>query len=402
MASVRKLPNSRYWIACYTDSTGKQRQRSSKETDRAKALRIASHYEEAYRKLTTESQVRRVFAGIYEEIHGQPLQCSKAEAYFNSWVSRKKVETDPRTAQRYEQIVKRFVDYLGDRASLDLSAITRADVEGFRHHVSATISPGSSNIHLKILRIPFADAWRDNLIHDSPAAKVKTVKIARAEERRRPFTLSEMHRLLAHADTEWKGIILTGLYTAQRLGDVATLKWSAVDLKNEEIHFATAKTDRRFTVPIAPPLLAHFRQLLQSLRAADEAVFPNASQTVIEQGRTGTLSNKFYAIMFAAGLVKERSNKAEHGEGNRSRKRRTNELSFHCLRHTATSLLKNAGVSEAVAMDIVGHDTQAINQHYTHIDNASRRNAIRALPDVTQKQKIRVRVVPPVDRGKAA
>jgi hypothetical protein len=53
------------------------------------------------------------------------------------------------------------------------------------------------------------------------------------------------------------------------------------------------------------------------------------------------------------------------------------------LRHTATSLLKNAGVSEAVARHIIGHESAPISRHYTHIDESSKRKALAKLPDVT-------------------
>jgi integrase len=59
------------------------------------------------------------------------------------------------------------------------------------------------------------------------------------------------------------------------------------------------------------------------------------------------------------------------------------EVTFHSLRHTATSLLKNAGVSEAVARDIIGHESAAISRHYTHIDEDSKRKALSKLPDIT-------------------
>lgn len=53
--------------------------------------------------------------------------------------------------------------------------------------------------------------------------------------------------------------------------------------------------------------------------------------------------------MVAAGMAKERS-KVETGKGHTPR-RTVNEISFHSLRRTATSLMKNAGVPAAVAMD---------------------------------------------------
>jgi len=74
------------------------------------------------------------------------------------------------------------------------------------------------------------------------------------------------------------------------------------------------------------------------------------------------LSNAFYNILVAAGLAVKKSHKAaEHGKG-RSARREQNDLSFHCLRHTATSLLKNAGVNEAVAMEFIGHDSPAVSR----------------------------------------
>jgi integrase len=59
-----------------------------------------------------------------------------------------------------------------------------------------------------------------------------------------------------------------------------------------------------------------------------------------------------------------------------------NELSFHSLRHTLTSDLKNAGVSEVIAMDWVGHDSRAISRVYTHISSSAKRDALKQLPNV--------------------
>jgi hypothetical protein len=54
---------------------------------------------------------------------------------------------------------------------------------------------------------------------------------------------------------------------------------------------------------------------------------------------------------------------------------------------TTTSLLKNAGVSEAMARDIIGHESAAISRHYTHIDEDSKRKALAKLPDITAAPK---------------
>jgi len=45
MASIWKHPNSRFLTACYTDKDGEQAKRSTKQTDRRKALAIALEFE---------------------------------------------------------------------------------------------------------------------------------------------------------------------------------------------------------------------------------------------------------------------------------------------------------------------------------------------------------------------
>ena len=196
--------------------------------------------------------------------------------------------------------------------------------------------------------------------------------------RRRPFTLKEIKRILRVASDEWRGIVLFGLYSGQRLGDIARLTWANVDLSRGELALVSRKTKRRIQIPLAAPL----QNFLLGMDAGDDPrapLFPKA----FAAKRTGSLSNQFHAIMADAGLVEPRSHRST-GKGRDSR-RAFNELSFHALRHTATSLIKNAGVSPAVVADIIGHDSPAISAHYTHIEESAKRRAVDLLPDVTAK-----------------
>ena len=69
------------------------------------------------------------------------------------------------------------------------------------------------------------------------------------------------------------------------------------------------------------------------------------------------------------------------GKG-RSAKRAANGLSFHSLRHTAVSLLKDAGIPEAVVMELVGHESKAMRAHYTHVGAEALAKAVAALPAI--------------------
>jgi integrase len=112
--------------------------------------------------------------------------------------------------------------------------------------------------------------------------------------------------ILAVADPEWQSLIKFGLYTGQRLGDVASLSWSQIDLSRDEIRLTTRKTGKTLLIPIATPLREH----LLSQPTGDNPrapVHPRAYAILHAQnGRVGTLSNQFTELLVAAGLREPR------------------------------------------------------------------------------------------------
>jgi integrase len=65
-----------------------------------------------------------------------------------------------------------------------------------------------------------------------------------------------------------------------------------------------------------------------------------------------------------------------------SSQRASNSLSFHSLRHTAVSLLKDAGIPEGVVMELVGHDSKAMSAHCTHVGAEALEKPVAALPEI--------------------
>jgi integrase len=236
------------------------------------------------------------------------------------------------------------------------------------------------NHGVKFLRMVFRAAREDATIADNPAEFVRVVKAVGQRNSRRPFTLPELRALLSVADEEWKSMILFGLYSGQRLGDVARLTLANLDLQAGELRLATAKTGKRIIQPLAGPLKAH----VESLPVTDDPqapIHPRAFETVHRQGKTGGLSNQFAVLLSQAGLRGKAPHRKTHGQG-RGIKSSSGGLSFHCLRHTAVSLLKEAGVPAATVMELVGHDSAQMSEHYTHIGSESLRKAAEAFPDL--------------------
>jgi len=77
--------------------------------------------------------------------------------------------------------------------------------------------------------------------------------------------------------------------------------------------------------------------------------------------------------------ARQSQTKSPRGRGGR---RNVSELSFHSLRHTAVSLLKDAGIPQAVVQELVGHDSVQMSQQYTHVGIEALQKAAAALPEI--------------------
>jgi integrase len=380
MAYLRHLPKSPFWIAGFTLPNGTRTQRSTKMTDRKGAMKLALQWEQAAADRITEAQARRVLSDIHEQIHGTRLASPSVTEFIAQWLGRKRGETKAVTLTAYRHAVEEFERFLGDRASQPIHYVTPAQVAAWRDAAAAKATPRTANNKLKIVRTLFQSAWRDGLLTDNPAAKVTALQSAKSK--RRPFTLGELKDVLGVATKEWRGMVLAGLYTGQRLKDVASLTWANVDLKSREIRLATSKTGRRQTIPIAKPLRAY----LAELPAGDNPtapLFPAAYPLAIRPGGTAALSQQFHNLLVSANLATARPPKSKSNGTGRDAARELSTISFHSLRHTATSLLKAAGVSESVTRDIIGHESAEISRHYTHVEEGAKRKAIAKLPDLT-------------------
>jgi integrase len=386
MASIRQREDTKFWFACVTLPNGRRIQRSTKETDRKKAQKIAEQWEAATRGRVTARQTQKVIADLYRDITGQRLVFPTVREYFDSWVARKKPETAPSTYRFYEDKKRQFLAWLGVSADQQLALITRDDILAFRAAELQRIAPRSVNHAIKFLRMVFKTAKEDGKYHDeNPASGVKVAKL-RDAIRRRGFTIPEIRSVLKVANDEWRSLIFFGLYTGQRLGDLARLTWANVDLDRDEIRFVSRKTGRTMIIPIAPPL----REQIEKLPAGDDphqSLHPRAFASVEKSGAVKTLSRQFHELLAGAGLATRKPHRKSEAAPGRDGPRELSPLSFHSLRHTATSLMKNAGINASVVMDIIGHESEAISAHYTHVDEETKRAALDKLPDLKFKAR---------------
>ncbi len=380
MTSIVRRRGSAIWTAFFRDQNGRQHCRSTESTDRKTAQRIADEFENAAQKKRTLRQLQRVLDQMYELVNGQRVERLAVREFVALWLELKAPETASRTSDFYKESTEKFLSFLGPRADAFLGEITKADLIAYRNTLAKTLAPKTTNHHVKLLRMLFKAAKRDGLLQDDPSEFVETVRRGKTTgSSRRAFTLEEINAVLRVADAEWRSMVLFGLYTGQRLGDIALITWSNLDLEAGEIRFVTSKTSRRMILPMAPALRKH----VLSLPAGDNPeapIHPRAYGVVRRQKRSGSLSNQFSDLLAQAGLRQKKSHhKALNG---RSARRQTGDLSFHALRHTATSFLHAAGVPAAVAQAFIGHDSETTHALYTHIGIENLAKAADALPEI--------------------
>ena len=380
MASLTKRGTSKFWVACFTDVGGRRLKKSTATTDRKAAQRIADAFEEAATKKRTARQVRDVIAQLHKEITGFELPTQSFRQFSGSWLARKAPEVAPGTLDFYRKAVTKFITFLGPKADAEIAEITQDDIITFRNEQAKKLASKTVNHDLKGLRMVFRAARGDKVLVDDPTEFVAVTKKTESA-RRRPFTIPELKAMLVVADPEWRSMILFGIYTGQRLGDLATLTWRNIDLGRGEIRLVTHKTGKTMILPIAAPLRKHLEALPKNQKA-DAPMHPTAHCIVTKNGRSGALSGKFSDLLALAGLQEKKTHhKKEGGQGIRH-KRAASGLSFHCLRHTAVSMLKDAGIPASVVMELIGHDSAAMSEIYTHTGMEALERAAASLPEL--------------------
>jgi len=414
MSSIHRQGEKPNWFCAFYDPEGFRRFRSTGTTnpriakticvniERAAALartgrlsnekglklirETCSAIEETHGKLAADQahEVLKVNVEEFVKIAGGELTSYTVRSWMDTWLA-DKTEASKATIVAYRQIVDLFLQRLGARADRSLTSIQPRQIEDFKKFMQNRVSPATVNKALAILKAGFSRAVTKRQLEFSPAEHVEHVE--EDQSRRRPFTNAEITKLLTSADSkalkkllekeapEWRTMILVGFYTGLRLGDCANLTWANVDLLGSTLTVKTKKTGRTQVLPIAEPLARHLNTL-----AGDD---PAASLCPTLHGQPPAwLSNHFHQVMSVAGLVDKRTHEGK-GKG-RSARRETSRISFHSLRYNTTSALKSAGVSDSVAMDIVGHETEAVSRNYTKIADDAKRTAINKLPDITQ------------------
>ena len=394
MASVHKFPHkSKYWFGFFTSADGKRYMRSTKETNKNKALETAMTWERLARGNPNEAHFRKVAADIYQTMAGKPLHFHSCGGWLASWLKSTKNSVAAGTYDKYSSTIEDFRSFLGKADEGPLAAVSPTEITAYRDELQKRgLAATTINVNVgRTINGAFEAARKLGYITVNPCAAVKPVRDNVRGAKKDIFRPEQIDALLeASKDTSWEGMILCGLATGLRLGDIARLEWGQIDLRAGVLKLTAQKTGGTQTIPLHTNFQAWLKNQTRGIGKAP--VFPDLHGK--KSGGCSGLSATFKKLMETAGvlgtIVRRGVGDRSNIEGNKARTgRQTSSLTFHSLRHTATSQMANAGIEADQRKAITGHSDDRVHDRYTHYEMDTLKEAVKKIDVPKPKGKQR-------------
>jgi integrase len=376
--------------------------KSTEQTSRSKAMQVCVQWQRAAdmarQRTLTETRAREVISEIIANVHGgKGLPSFTVREWLEHFSKIKAAAQESKTGDKYEQIKSEFLDFLGEKADLNILSVSSADVRTFRDGFkSSGLSATTLNDKLTILSAYFNAALKQGHVSVNPCAAVEQVRdnVTPAKRQKQPFALAQVKLLLDHATDDWAGLIKLAFYTGARLRDCARLRFRDLDFATDPslvVFEKYSKHGDEHKVPMHPALKDHLLsvskkrgqirkvgKILQLPQGDDDFLFPSLATNADGKTprRVANLSKQFRELMQAAGIENQKVREAGKGAA-----RNVLALGFHSLRRTHISTMANAGVPEEQRMAITAHATRDVHKGYTHHDLSRLGEAVaHALP----------------------
>jgi integrase len=254
------------------------------------------------------------------------------------------------TKRDYERIFA----FLAPLHKMALADFTPKQIADLRDEWAGETGRRSVNYILAVLSVLMSHALERDLIERNPVKGVKRVK-RKADEPRlnRAWTVAERNVVLDVAPPHIRLPIALGMFAGFREGDVLRLPKSAV--KEGVITWKTSKRGVLVSLPVIPELAAALEQA-----PAHDAITLCANSRGLPWTRDG-----FCASLRTFMKRLEAQERIQPG------------LTFHGLRHTVATALREAGVDQEAIAVWLGQESVEMARHYSRgADTLERNRAI--------------------------
>jgi integrase len=287
---------------------------------------------------------------------------------------------------------------LPDLGPLPIRQVTAGHLEQIQKQILAAGRSKQTAAHaIDLFRAAWNWAYKRELIEGrNPVTQMERIRPDGSRERF--FSAAELQSLLEwlhRKDIHTYRITLCAAHTGARLGELARLTWDRVNLPDRQINFIHTKAGVPRSVPMTPELHDMFCGMLDVMSAGKSSGNPSDKHSDMPfstnttppelAGKTVFLTKgqkPFFKEIdgrlrtdtptaFRSALSALKLN-----EGHATAK---TKLTFHCLRHTAATLLLSNGVDPVTVQSIMGWSTLKMLERYSHAIPATKRKAMEAL-----------------------
>lgn len=267
-------------------------------------------------------------------------------AYSLDWLADRRAIVSARTGDHYNSMLR----YAGPIADVPIAAVTTTHI---RDLVTEAVERGLSSRtvrgFLQTLVLVLKQAEGDGLVPRNVAALVRPPRLQTRPPRY--FTTEQAKRLVEYARTDpmWGSFYVAALGTALRRNELLALTWNDVDLKARTLRVDRSKTAAGIRkIPLSP-------MVVEILRTQPRT--PGRIWTFHES----SVSHDFKAFCRRAGVP---------------------EINLHGLRHTAMTIMAEAGVPIEVRRWIAGHSKTEMTARYSHESETLMREAVEKLGEL--------------------
>jgi integrase len=247
----------------------------------------------------------------------------------------------PKTTLRDRLTFRNFMIYISDRT---LNTIDHRLIDQYINSRAKEVTKSTVNIELRHLKAAFTKAVQWGYIEKNPFGQVRPFRIAQSA----PLFLTEEQvlKLLEMIEESWlRQVVIFGVNTGVRVGELVNLEWSDIDLGNRIINISqkndfTTKSRRERIVPVNDEVY----DLLTNVDKSGSYVFSTSGGC---KRREEFISKRFKSYV----------RKAELDE----------RFTFHSLRHTFASHLVQNGVSLYIVSKLLGHSNLKTTEVYAHL-----------------------------------
>jgi len=233
-----------------------------------------------------------------------------------------------------------------------IKSITLIDIEEYKSRRLKTVSPVTLNIELRTIKAFFNYCVQFNLLSHNQLSKISQIRIQ--EKKLLTFSTEEINLLLANIRHQKLKLIVTiAAYTGLRLNEILHLKYSRINVQEKIIEIInsgnfTTKTKKNRIIPVPDTLLNELTSLFSDngtplLIDPESYIFSTDGKAPYDKSY---ITRKFKSLLRKLNL--------------------SEDLHFHCLRHTYFSNLSRLNVPVNYIKELAGHSSIKTTEIYLH------------------------------------